>query len=151
MREILFRGKRLDNGEWIEGCLLKVTLGGNTAHLIFGDKFAFTHAEVKALSHAIVDPETVGQYTGLKDKNGRRIFEGDIVTDEDVWPMRGVVTFGEGTYDSGIYRYNGWYVRDERFGRDRCALVDYDDEWNKFVVIGNIHDNPELVNGGGEA
>ena len=81
MREILFRGKRIDNGEWVEGSLLKVTIKRQTAHLIFGDNFSLIGGYVKALSHAMVDPSTVGQFTGLTDKNGRKIFE-NICTGE---------------------------------------------------------------------
>lgn len=73
MRELLYRGKRVDNGEWVEGLLWKKKY--NTSKLFmsyFPDKD--DNEEV-----VVIDPETVGQYTGLKDKNGKKIFEGDIV------------------------------------------------------------------------
>ena len=130
MREILFRGKRKDNGEWVEGSLLKVTINGKTAYLIFGDNFSFDGNDVKALSHALVDPDTVGQYTGMTDKNGKRMFEGDIVVDEDTGNIRTVE-----------YRRNRFvFVSLLRHFFD----VIYEEDWE---VIGNIHDNPELIGG----
>ena len=125
MREILFRAKRLDTGEWVEGFLLKVTIDGKSAYLIFGDNFCFDGSDVKALSHALVDSATVGQFTSLKDRAGKRIFEGDIVRgphigdDFMVEPVEFSAVCGWMPFD---------YLRED--------LSD---------VIGNIHDNPELL------
>ena len=134
MREILFRGKRLDNGEWIEGSLLKVTIENQTFHLIFGDSFAFDGKAVAAMSHCCVDPDTVGQYTGLTDIIGQRNFEGDIVS---ILPDDGEIGVIEWADDEAMFMLeaDGW-----------CA--NFDNYFStELEVIGNIHDNPELLKG----
>lgn len=121
MREILFRGKRLDNGEWEEGfynfCKKRT---GENIHFIrpIGLQDAFQ-----------VDPAAVGQYTGLQDKNGERIFEGDIVLDCG----EPCVIMFENCCWKELYQNDYW------------SFI-YDD--SVVEVIGNIHDNPELMNGG---
>ena len=124
MREILFRGKDIISGEWIIGFLVSEKHIGNW---------------VKCEP---VIPETVGQFTGLTDKNGKKIFEGDIV--ESKFTKRPYsVCFGEYTY---IDEYGdessacGWY--NEEAGGYGTAFGNPDD-W--ATVIGNIHDNPELL------
>ena len=138
MREILFCGKRIDNGEWVEGSLLKVSLNGKTAHLIFGDDFIFINKDVKALNHALVDPAAVGQYTGLTDKNGKKIFEGDIVKGIFLFGKQilSVVKFSEGSFGLAWQRGN---VEEFSPFTGMCNV--------KYEVIGNIHDNPELLKG----
>ena len=136
MREILFRGKRLDNGKWIEGYYAEFKQLPNSCiyHVYKG------HTLVDD-----VDPKTVCQYTGLTDKNGRKIFEGDIVKyhfGEDVAPVR----FGsyQSCFDSQQTEHCGFYV-DWKENRNLRKDLGY---WVHMVdaeIVGNIHDNPELI------
>ena len=128
MREILFRGKRVDNGEWIEGSAI------NTQYDVRGDKHIYigilTKSEMYPLMQIItwfeVIPETVGQFTGLTDKNGTKIFEGDIILyDEEV----GQIIYDD--EDAEFILSFGTWVTD--FGCISGRWVE---------VIGNIHDNP---------
>ena len=125
MREILFRGKRKLNGEWINGSLL--VYGDGDCDICVPDGY-------DALDKFRVEPDTVGQYTGLTDKNGTKIFEGDIVDILNENEETGVIEWapGEAMF---VISSDGW-----------CAS--FDNYWGKDVeVIGNIHDNPELLGG----
>jgi uncharacterized phage protein (TIGR01671 family) len=136
MREILFRGKRLDNGEWIEGSLLKVTLNGKTAYLIYGDNFSFVGNDVKSLSHAVIDPATICQYTGMDDIFCKQIFEGDLcLCDRNIND-----TFDKKVFEIKYDQCRGFYG--ENFNEI--------DAWEFCMceIVGNIHDNPELLGGG---
>ena len=133
MREILFRGKQTDNGEWIEGAY-------SPFHLNFGEREEKPHIIIISDDEDIdglwceVIPETVGQYTGLTDKNGVRIFEGDIVS---------LVK-----HDSLIYKVVYVPCRYELVNSKgvNCFVLDIYKSEN-IEVIGNIHDNPELLGG----
>lgn len=129
MREILFRGKRTDNGTWTYGYLFSVW---ERYYLCWGTTNGIPNMDE-------VIPSTVGQYTGLTDKNGRRIFEGDILggfLDED-YPEHKTIVVVE-FYESM------WVTRQGKYYPDLIEEGDMD--W--FEVIGNIHDNPELMEGG---
>ena len=128
MREILFRGKRDDNGKWIEGCFLdKNNIG------IFYDDSGESYCSVHIFS---VDSKTVGQYTGLTDKNGNKIFEGDILEFSD----RMVSVFWHphsGCWDSNFLKFTN-----KENGREDMSPC----RWSyRAKVVGNIHDNPELI------
>lgn len=143
MREILFRGKRLDNGEWITGHLLKYEDGSARIVPNNTDIFCFEKDEsiIQTIAHR-VDPKNVGQYTGFVDKNGKKIFEGDIVIIKD---------------DLNKMYYLKWFddmcfaFADIRSDYKETFYSCYDIHKYGFPlseqvkIIGNIYDNPELL------
>lgn len=131
MREILFRGKLKDNGEWVYGYLFKIW-----------DKTYILWGTTNGVPNTIeVLPETVGQFTGLLDKNGKKIFEGDIIdaSDED-WDCA-----GPAGHDFPILE-----VVHDKFTGGFDPFATYDCDCGMYisargcVVLCNIHDNPEL-------
>lgn len=129
MREILFRGKRLDNGEWVEGGYYHEDYT-DFKYITFWNSYGLGF-----MDSCKVDPETVGQYTGLKDKNGRKIFEGDIVAIERGW---GEKVRYEVKYDATICSFIGDCV-------NYIGFTTFEGDGELFDVIGNVHDNPELL------
>lgn len=131
-REILFRGKRVDNGEWIEGNLLTYPSGDTRiAVTVSGHKNPAIYGSLE-----FVIPETVGQYTGLTDKNGKKIFEGDIFI--GFWKEKLVVY-----YDNC---YLGFRVRTPSGSDNEISYyANYRNNKIDIEIIGNIHDNPELL------
>ena len=130
MREILFRGKRVDNGEWVYGFYSPVNLPifGNQGHFINENGFRAVE----------VIPETVGQYTGLTDKNGKKIFEGDIM----IFCKEAGATYPFEIRWDGI----GWKMFTADGNRIKDAFESGEIRYmQKCEVIGNIHDNPELL------
>ena len=122
MREILFRGKRKDNGAWEYGSLVKLNkIKCTECTIVMPENFS-----------VVVIPETVGQYTGLTDKNDNKIFEGDIV-DYDYFGERKI----------GKIFFNGCGYEIENEGCFLC--VQSADKQLDCEVIGNIYDNPELL------
>lgn len=135
MRDILFRGKRLDNGAWVYGSLLQVECeDGSIVTAIFDRKDSGGDAEVH--------PSTVGQYTGLLDKNGTRIFEGDIVSTDTKRPYL-IVEFRD-----GCFMFNCNDGGEDYYDIMLPILKEPQTVYNYGEVIGNIHDNPELLEGG---
>ncbi len=129
MRELLFRGKRKDNGEWAEGSLLYDSEQN--------EGFIAEDFEDRAAYLREVIPETVGQYTGLTDKNGKKIFEGDIILyswrdNKDKKPF--YIEFFDGEF-----RATPKNIANDIWSIRICGYA-CDSE-----VIGNIHDKPELL------
>ena len=150
MRDILFRGKRTDNGEWVEGYYYKAKYFRTDDELC--DYIAVPHPKEynEPSSHYIVDPDTVGQYTGLTDKNGKKIFEGDMIKPFDDEIDKMVVEFHHGQFLLCLYGERGYMAEYgwEESGNYGCfeaePLSSYGDD---IEVIGNIYDNPELLGG----
>ena len=143
MREILFRGKRVNNGEWKYGSCVE-QYGSTQIYLRDGD-------DEDGLDRYHVNPSTVGQFTGLTDRNGAKIFEGDIIrwhdnTELSVGGQIAEVCFGRykdaDCAFSDIYSI-GYYIR---MPGKECVTICWLDEYkNYFDIIGNAHDNPELL------
>jgi uncharacterized phage protein (TIGR01671 family) len=143
MREILFRGKRADNGEWVEGVLLPIDLTDTHSSITCIGKVE-AHEGNRNISICNFDnviSETVGQYTGVKDKNGVKIFEGDIV--KEFIPFNFTIC-GKKTYEEPVYVIE---YCDGKCGFSPFCEEDYDGMpiIEECVIIGNIHDNPELL------
>lgn len=121
MREILFRGKRVDNGEWVYGYFWSNDVGNSFIRVTKeNDEIVLKDYEVS--------PETVGEYTGLTDKNGNRIFEGDIVKLFNEYVA--VIIFENARL---LVKYEGYNLQ---FSLEDSPNIE---------VIGTIHDNPELL------
>lgn len=148
MREILFRGKSTNNGEWVYGVpvIAKDDITDKDITVMVNNPNEIVPMEGLPLFEQ-VDPETVGQFTGLTDKNGRRIFEGDIVGAKHPEQRKAVpclVGFGEFEDVDSLdnYNYMGWFLK--AYGKCLSILEPGKDEID-LEVIGNIHDNPELM------
>lgn len=138
MREILFRGKQKHGGEWVEGSLIKegeyccILEKEETLHPY---KLPYLNAECGTIdgSATPIIPETAGQYTGLTDKNGKKIFEGDILN----------IEYPDTTVHTAVIEY---------IGASFYGSTDFDnwelDDYIALERIGNIHDNPELLKEG---
>lgn len=135
MREILFRGKRADSGEWVEGDLLQIKYYNKPI------------IECKIMPQAPVSsaypvlPETVGQYTGLTDKNGVRIFEGDICK----FKRFNDVHVGEIVFNVTTASFIMWYQSIVGAYGEKATQKMLLSVCDDIEVIGNIHDNPELL------
>lgn len=151
MREILFKAKRLDNGKWVEGYYIyhikrtPCVIGDwvkpeDEQHVIMRDGFSDWNMPRDTVYYDI-DPSTLCEFTGLRDKNGKRIWEGDIIT------------FGHGITWAIGFQLNAFVAMNEQ-GEVQFALFeqygcDYHEHKavapNYIEVIGNIYDNPELI------
>lgn len=131
MRDIRFRGRRLDNGEWAYGNLIITTNPFKKEDEPFG---YFIHSGPNIMAPEPVDPKTVGQFTGLKDKAGKEIFEGDLISEggsapyEVIWQHHSVQWIMQSLSEGRYYRH---------------MAMDY--AAKSYEIIGNVFDNPDLL------
>ena len=148
-REILFKAKRKDNGKWVEGYYCKIN---ETTYCVEEDYKRFpvpTHHYILVVTMTDwglpnrflqfeIDPDTLSQYTGLTDKNGNKIWENDICDRKEKYPE--IVVFNKGDWQLDYS-----YVFGKEIHTDACNLGFYVCERKCVEVIGNIFDNPELL------
>lgn len=138
MREILFKAKRIDNGEWIEGDL--------SYHVHDGDVYVFPANGYDSPDCYEVDSETVCEYTGLTDKNGRKIFEGDILK-KVLLPTKRI----ENNFRIAFIPVKSCFSAVDLDGSNVTFVSDYINKNYEIEIIGNIFDNPELLRSTEEA
>ena len=147
-REILFRGKRIDNGEWVYGYFYEEC----GATYIIEDRQKETMLNRNTPN--VIIPETIGQFTGLLDKNGNKIFEGDIIkyNEHPKYLLKSFIA--EVSYKDYMASFsylklgldeNGWEQPLIHFFNE---IDEFEEDVLPYIeIIGNIHDNPELLNG----
>ena len=132
MREILFRGKRTGNEKWICGHLLEQNIPDCHSYIVMSiiAELDNRHIEIMDFDINEVIPETVGQFTGLTDKNGVKIFEGDIVR---AFTRFSEIYVSSVTYHEGAFWFKNW------------SWTKFFFKFEKIEIIGNIYDNPEIL------
>jgi uncharacterized phage protein (TIGR01671 family) len=149
MRDIIFRGKRVDNGEWVYGAFVPDALEGSNDLVSWGFIRNY-NKEIGHMQTIEVDRDTVGQFTGLCDKNGKKIFEGDIIEliNADGETIRVLCEFGNAKRDiyGNLVEITGFYfLRND--GKKTFPIINNyagKHDLELFEVIGNIHDNPNF-------
>ena len=139
-REIIFRGKCVSDskyaGQWVEGGYVPPYEDSETKEALI---VMFYGGNTTSTCHVI--PETVGQYTGLTDKNGKRIFEGDILK---VYYYGKSKIFGVVKFDESRFFIDDDFMRDDI--KAKAPMTEMFSRY-EFEVVGNVHDNPELLKG----
>lgn len=133
-RQILFKAKRKDNGEWVEGYYVYCRKRRYILQIL-NKEIGFDERENEWIE---IDPGTICQYTGLTDKNGNKIWENDICNRKEKYPE--IVT-----YNKGDWQLDYSYVFGKEMHIDACNLGFYVCERNCVEVIGNIFDNADLL------
>jgi len=140
-REIEFRGKRLDDGQWLYGDLIRDNHQGYYVFPIDCNGLCTANK---------VAPDTVGEFTGMTDKNGKKIFEGDIIYSEfsDKSNCHCLVGWNDEEACFGLMNEYNFRAKQEGYDFpkfDSLVLLNFRSHAMKFEVIGNIYDNPELL------
>lgn len=145
MREILFRGKRVDNGEWVYGYLHQDTISSSNGTYLALVISEHTDVLFGGVWYEVI-PETVGQYTGLTDKNDTKIFDGDIVTAPYLDPIFSSPWNKGNPTENTVVKYdNGMFYIEYIESKRKITLFGLLDGEKEAKIIGNIHDNPALI------
>ena len=149
-RKIKFRGKEIDTGKWVYGGLFKEPAPPQCFEKTLEDKYWIVYPNPRYMPdwnlpyemvRTDIEKETIGQYTGLKDKNGKEIYEGDVVAmqfQRACKRKKAVIKY--------IDKYAGFVLTETLKEKENTSLGDY--QMENVEVIGNIYDNPELLEKG---